>query len=181
MKFSTPLRSLKFPALTESSKRPMIEGSGLSRLESYVQFPVPQITTFMLLVHLAFGCCVHHAHACDTNCCSEPSTTAEECPCGAHRHYNLTEHSVNEAGCLAEPGADGGRHHCEGIPCTFVHSRPSAKQVGERVADGLLLEIVAADSHADSFRSRLDRGLDQRFSVAGSSLRTHLVLRVLLI
>lgn len=175
---TSPNRRQLFPALTGAWEKPIISWFGFSRLESYVQFPVPQITTFLLLVHMAFGCCMHHAHSCESNCCSEPAAMAEACPCGTHRHTEEAEGSTNGVG---EPTNRPQKHQCSGDHCTFLQSQPLPEQMGEFAADFCQLEAIAADSGIDSFRSRLDRSQDQPFFLAGTSLRTHLALRVLLI
>ncbi|MDA1049360.1 MAG: hypothetical protein O3C40_02630 [Planctomycetota bacterium] len=146
-----------------------------------MQFLLPQFTTFLLVMHMAFGCCMHHAHACEANCCSEPTATAEACPCGTHRHDDMTEGSVDGAGHVPEGGGHGQRHQCAGDHCTFVQSQPAPDEVGEFVANLCPLEMVATEGNVVSFRSHLDRSLDQPLSVAGTSLRTHLALHVLLV
>ncbi|MEO8498056.1 MAG: hypothetical protein ABI614_23570, partial [Planctomycetota bacterium] len=82
-----------------------------------MRFPLPQITTFLLLVHMAFGCCGHHAHACEVDCCSEPAAIAEACACDTHQNDGPAEDS--------EGGDHGERHHCAGDHCTFVSSQSS--------------------------------------------------------
>jgi hypothetical protein len=169
----TPNRILRFPALTGTRERPIITWSRFSRLEPRVQFPLPQITTFLLLVHMAFGCCAHHAHTCEVNCCSEPAAVAEACACDTHLHDGPAEDSKS--------GDHGERHQCAGDHCTFVSSPSSPEQIDERATDLSPLEFVGTDVNVDLFRAYLDRSLDQRHSVAGISLRTHLALHVLLI
>ncbi|MCB9925312.1 MAG: hypothetical protein H6822_24250 [Planctomycetaceae bacterium] len=174
------IRLTKFPALTGIGEASIITGSRLFRLESFVRFPLPQFTTFLLVMHMAFGCCMHHAHACEVNCCSEPAVSAEACPCGTHRDEELAEVSQDGVGHDAE-GDGHDQHQCAGDHCTFLHGQPTPDEVGEFVADHCPLEIAATDGNAVSVRSHLDRSLDQPLSVAGASLRTHLALHVLLI
>ncbi len=138
-----------------------------------MRFPLPQITTFLLLVHMAFGCCGHHAHACEVDCCSEPAAIAEACACDTHQHDGPAEDS--------EGGDHGERHHCAGDHCTFVCSQSSPVQTGEFALDVCAREFVFTDINVDLLRSHLDRSFDQRISLAGISLRTHLALHVLLI
>ena len=181
MNFLRPVRTLQFPALTGSSEKPIIRRSRFSRLESYVQLPLPQITTFLLLLHLAFGCCMHHTHACESDCCSTPIAQAESCPCGTHQHNQVPALSGNDLKDLAERDHDAEQHQCIGDSCTFVHSQPSPEQIGEVTADIHPLEVITADSDAGTCRSQMGGNLDQPLPIAGSSLRTHLALRVLLI
>ena len=106
------IRLTKFPALTGIGEASIITGSRLFRLESFVRFPLPQFTTFLLVMHMAFGCCMHHAHACEVNCCSEPAVSAEACPCGTHRDEELAEVSQDGVGHDAE--GDGHDHDSGG-------------------------------------------------------------------
>lgn len=172
------IRRLLYPALTGAWEKPIIRWLGFSRLESYVQFPVPQITTFLLLLHMAFGCCMHHAHTCEVNCCPEPTAVAEACACGTHEEADHEGESANED---AEPANHPAKHHCSGDHCTFVQSQPSPEQMGEFVADFCPIEAVVTTDDVDEFRSQLDRSQDQHILHAGTSLRSHLALRVLLI
>jgi len=181
MTFTAPIRLTKFAALTGTRETPIITWSRLSRLESYVQFPLPQITALLLLVHMTFGCCMHHAHTCETKCCSQPTATAKACPCGTHRHDDVTEASFNGLEHFTEGGGHGDRHQCSGDHCTFVQTQSSPEEVDEHAADACPLELVDANGNVDLFSSYLDRSLDQPQSFAGTSLRTHLALRVLLI
>ena len=171
----------KFPALTGIREMSIIRGPSVFRLESFVRFPLPQFTTFLLVMHMAIGCCMHHAHACEVNCCSEPAASAGACACGTHRHNEMAEVSQEGVGHDAEGDGHGDQHQCAGDHCTFLHGQPAPDEVGEFVADHCPLEIVAADGNAVSFRAHLDRSRDQPLSVAGASLRTHLALHVLLI
>lgn len=144
-----------------------------------MQFPLPQITTFLLTLHMVLGCCTHHTHGCESDCCSVPAATTEACPCGTHRNDGLTTDSTNGVIDFAGSRDHGERHDCAGDDCTFVHSQPTPNQNNASTADICPLDLVAADD--DSSHSHLDCGLDQRLSIAGSTLRRHLVLRVLLI
>lgn len=181
MNFSTPIRLTKFPGLTGTGQKPIIQWSGLCRLESYVQLALPQITTFLLLVHMAIGCCMHHTHACETDCCSEPTATAEACPCGTHRFDDVAEAPLNGPGHFTERGGHGDRHQCGGDHCTFVQSQSAPEEFDEHSADCCILDLVDSNSSVDLSFFHLDRSLDQPHSFAGNSLRTHLALRVLLI
>lgn len=173
-----PLSALRFPLLTLVRRHWTIRLRGFSRLESYVRFPVPQITTFLLLVHTAFGCCLHHAHACEDNCCSEPSARAESCQCDAHQDDELAEKSTSAVGSFTAGGDHHEQHQCAGDDCTFVHTQLAPEEFDGSAAHAWPLDIVVA---VDSSRAHLDRSFDQRLAFAGTSLRRHLVLRVLLI
>jgi hypothetical protein len=147
-----------------------------------VQFPIPQITTIMLLVHMVLGCCTHHVHACETHCCAAPTASAEACPCSTHQHdSDVPASPVNGLVKVAESGSHGGQHHCQGNTCTFVRVQPSPEHIGEFAADICPLELIVAECDADSHRPYLERGFDPLLSPARPRLRAHLVLHVLLI
>ena len=131
--------------------------------------PLPQLTTILLLVHLGFGCCTHHAHACETDCCATPAASVEACPCDKHRD---DETPVRH---------DEGQHQCDGNPCSFVSSEPVPEEIGEFVLALCSLEVVTAGATSESYLANLNRSLDRRLPFAGPSLRTYLALRVLLI
>ena len=133
-----------------------------------MQSPLPQLTTILLLVHLGFGCCTHHAHACETECCAAPAASVQACPCDTHRHE---ETPVRH---------DDGQHQCDGNPCSFIYSEPLREEIGEFAVELCSLE-AAIGAASGLFIAHPNRNLDQRPPLAGNSLRTHLVLRVLLI
>lgn len=146
-----------------------------------MQSHLPQLTTVLLLIHLGFGCCFHHAHACEAECCPTPVAASEACPCRTHEH---DEDSVNYGSTLddfADGGHHGEQHHCAGEQCTFIALQPSLELTGEFVANSFALKVIAAGDEASSCRNYLDRNLDRLLPIAGPSLRTHLALRVLLV
>jgi hypothetical protein len=146
-----------------------------------VQFPVPQITVLFLLLHTAFGCCMHHVHTCEVNCCPAPAATAEACACGIHEHADHGDDSSDHGTSTTEPANHSPKHHCSGDHCTFVQSQRSPVQLGEIVADVCPLDAAVTCADVEAIRAELDRSQDQRILHAGTSLRTHLALRVLLI
>lgn len=131
--------------------------------------PLPQLTTILLLIHLGFGCCMHHTHACESDCCATPAASVETCPCDTHRHDDPPVRH------------DDGQHQCDGNPCSFVSSDPVPEEVGEFALAICSLEVVTAGATSGLSLAHLDHSLDRRLPFAGTSLRTHLVLRVLLI
>ncbi|MFP6614718.1 MAG: hypothetical protein VB835_20585 [Pirellulales bacterium] len=43
------------------------------------------LLTTLVLLHAAFGCCIHHAHSGEYND-EDTKATARNCPCSSHRH-----------------------------------------------------------------------------------------------
>jgi hypothetical protein len=163
--------------LTLAPRLSTIKWSDFSHLESYVQFPVPQIT-MVLLLHMAFGCCMHHAHTCEVNCCQEPAAMAEACDCSTHEHPGYEDDGSNEC---AEPADHPPNHHCSGEHCTFLQCQRLPELLCEFAADFCPLEAVLTGCDVRVFRSEPDYGQGPPILHAGTSLRTHLALHVLLI
>jgi hypothetical protein len=124
------------------------------------------------------------------NCCLEPVAASEACPCGQHDH---DEQGAGPAGGdrdSREPDEHSPehspkhspKHRCVGARCTFVRTQTSLEQIGELVSAEWFYLLEAADMARGSelFRSRLEHLNRQPFT-AGSVVRMHLVLRVLLI
>lgn len=171
-------------ALTGRPKEPIIMWKGFSRLESYVQFPIPQITTVMLLVHLGLGCCWHHAHTCSLNCCNLPAVTADSCSCDAHAHHEAPyEHGQRGHGddALIRNGDKPHRHHCDGDRCSFVPSERSPEQKGELRFDLCPLDIAWSPTKSELIHSRRTHGQDHSLCDDGPPVRAHLLFSVLLI
>lgn len=141
--------------------------------------PVAQLTTILLLIHLGFGCCFHHAHVCEIGCCSAPVATADACPCDTHRHDDVPTGSPNGADFFAGGGHHGEQHQCDDAACNFVSSRPVADRIDELTTD--VCPLAARAAEIGSPLAQRGRGLGRPVSFVGSSLRTHLALRVLLI
>jgi hypothetical protein len=147
-----------------------------------VRSPVPQITTYVLLVHMLLGCCAHHAHACESHCCSSPAASASACPCGTHEQDSAIAETMNgdAVGFVAKSGRQREAHHCEGAACTFLRSQSLSQQLDPFLADVCAPAAVAGPSAADACSSLWARPLAE-LSIGGPPLRVHLLLRVLLI
>lgn len=76
---------LRAMALTADVRHRKMKWRRPSRLETYVYLPLPQLTTCMLILHLAMGCCWHHIHSPSDPCCRE------------HGHEHALEHGPTEA------------------------------------------------------------------------------------
>ncbi len=159
--------------------QPIVRWRGCSRLQSYMQFPIPQITTLMLLVHLSLGCCWHHSHSIAANCCSPPIRHVHTC-CGHHHEPSPSlcrqyDDGPNRNDDTPPP------HHCDGERCSFVWWKPSAKQKGEgSLAIGTFDATVASFKPARSLSHQI---LGKNGSACQSNvrLRAHLLFNVLLI
>ena len=131
-----PLRgkdALEIGELTRRRQRPMIEHKGIFPLKWWIQVAVPQITTTILLVHMAIGCCWHHGHACVTGggrfarCAETPgceATHSAHDECGVEwespAHDNHSDHE----------------HRCEGNRCTFVRSKQTLELEAAKTVRG---------------------------------------------
>ena len=162
-------------ALTGWPEKPIIRWKGVSRLESYVQFPIPQMTTFILLGHLGLGCCWHHAHTCTATCCESPAVTAGLCGCDVHAH-NETKH-----GQYGYSDDTRHRHQCDGDRCLFVRWEPSPDQKGELHFDLCPLDVALSPTKSELIYSRQTCGQDHSLRDDGLRLRAHLLFSVLLI
>ena len=180
--------------LTKDWEKGMIPWRGLWRLESTMKIPIPQLTTILLLVHMAFGCCWHHAHSCAVNCCETPSARAEVC-CDGHRHHGLNSayddrdrsdddrrsnrHHRSESAPCDRSTPD--QHQCEGDRCSYVRSGRSPVEEGQ---------VCVLIPNLDAATTAILRGNDsfvragnirQGGSAERPPLRLHLRFAVLLI
>ena len=140
---------------------------------------MPQITTTILLLHLVLGCCWHHAHGCETNCCDAPAASAAACACDAHGDGHAAGHDGRcgpDCGRAAHEQDRGESHHCDGARCGFVRAEPPTAPDGDLEPDFYLF-LGGADIRQ---QSAVLRFLNCAI-LAGPPLRTHLLLGVLLI
>ncbi len=153
---------------------------------------VSNIALFVLLGHVVFGCCFHHAHHCEADCCSAPSELAGNCPCEYHGDRTYRAHlGTDSVGCTGESDhsvtphhqshePSPSRHECEGHTCVFLGAgRPltvfPASQlrsidapcsVGAESGSPIVGQWVAASSSC---------------STPTGSVRAHLLYQILLI
>lgn len=143
-----------------------------------MQFAVSHITTFVLLLHLGMGCCLHHAHRCVVNCCDTPGPSAESCPCDSHSsHDDEAPHGglASDTGEHQPPHS----HHCEGDQCTFMRSsEPAPGEKGD-----LQLALCTLDEPPLTLDSGCDVAVASRTvdRPPPLPLRAHLLLSILLI
>ena len=138
---------------------------------------VPQIMTILLLVHLAFGCCWHHAHFCRTDA---PSTDARSCACVVHEesarswgHDNLDQDNDR----THERPPTRGHHNCEGTKCTFLRSERPRFDVGRFASLAYAQKTVRFMAVFKKAEAGSDRSQEAEFA----GLRVHLCCGVLLI
>jgi len=128
---------------------------------------------------------MHHAHACEVNCCSEPAATAEGCFCASHHSvgdadFGQTRHGLSD-GALSGGGHELPQHRCEGDLCTFVWSGQSPEQLGELRLDLCPLELAVSLHEADRIPANFGGGRELSDCGDGPPLRVHLLFSVLLI
>lgn len=133
-----------------------------------------------MVVHAIFGCCIHHEHSCEADCCDTLSS-AEACSCGGPDDCD-----PSDVATLDQPD-DGEREHsqhaphqCEGGKCNFARTETSSD------GDSLDARSIAAISvsHATCVVLIADRPVKATFFEpfpAFLAPRRHLVLAVFLI
>ncbi len=147
-------------------------------------FPISQVATILLVVHLGLGCCLHHAHTY-ARTCSDPIVAATtSCGCDAHadnegsRAYR--QHNYNgdpSTGQETKP-----RHHsCDGDRCSFVRSEPLPVQRGESRFHCCSLDFTLSSAITELLHARQTVDWDHLLCGGGLPVRAHLLFSVLLI
>lgn len=140
-----------------------------------------RLLTGVVMVHVAFGCGGHHAHACDAGC---REAAAAPCPGPCRdREYDrdpadaaLSDQS--DRGCQGQPHHRA--HRCEGDACKSVPTE-SSQDSGSEHALGYSAAFVLPPT---SFAQMADPAVSvvpSASDVASCTPRLHLVLAVLLI
>ena len=131
------------------------------------------ILAALVLMHATFGCCMHHAHSCEVDCCDAPAATAVDCPCRGHE-----DETVSRAiGVANDSSRDHDSHRCDGDACTAVVTQ-SSDDDAVNLADqptAIVCGVAALTAVANA------AGLRRPSGVVSSAPRLHLVLSVLLI
>ncbi|HJN09151.1 MAG TPA: hypothetical protein QF564_10710 [Pirellulaceae bacterium] len=147
-----------------------------------MQAVTSHLATYLLLIHMVLGCCFHHAHACELECCPEPVANDQTCDCSAHDALDQT--AAELAGIVGDLPADRRDHHqhqCEGDQCRFVVVERTSEQ-GRKLNVGVRSLSLAITGHGfDAVGKTIIPGTVYSHSKSGFSLREHLRLRVLLI
>lgn len=109
-------------ALTSCLACGMISVAFCPKQGSLMHRLVSSITSVLLAVHMAVGCCWHHAHdSCATaGCQSAHSTKVGGCGCRAiqNRSAQADVDSGDRSGGTPQPAS----HHCHHEQCTFTSS-----------------------------------------------------------
>jgi hypothetical protein len=149
-----------------------------------MQFPIPHITTFVLLFHLGLGCCWHHGATCAREHSQQPSALSATCVCPSQEHADTDPSRKTDThvhGVTFHHDHSGHKHHCDGDHCTFVRSSGSSERTSELRIRVRTLETVGllTPAHVPLLPSNgicLPDACDRFLP-----LRTHLLFGVLLI
>ena len=181
--------NIRRPGLTPAARRPIISQRWFVRLEWYMHFPIPQLATCILLVHMVFGCCLHHAHSCVASCCESPEPAAQGCGCRVHRHDVEGRDGPENQHKHPQQGDDkphredashehsSGDHRCDGPSCVFVRTTDAAEWLLEEFA----LSPAAEFQEREPVGAPSNDGSFCRPMPSGPPLRTHLLYQILLI
>lgn len=142
---------------------------------------LPQITTILLLLHMGFGCCFHHVHACAWDSCVGDHTPASDC--NDHDHSpvvdanSLAEHDSSHCICHDEHHA----HECSGEDCTFVAARSRLVNCVEEAKRLAPLMDQCISGTRVQLRSTRPANSLVADPARLASLRAHLALQVMLL
>ncbi len=141
------------------------------------------ILAVSVMLHATLGCCFHHAHSCEINCCDVPAATSNSCSCDSHHHdgqWTLRHAAKSEIAPHNKHSEPRGEHQCEGESCSFTTTEDSPQ-----------FELTAFQNLACAFDllTRALQAASDGLSLikpaapndACSNLRLHLLLGVLLI
>lgn len=140
---------------------------------------IPHLTTFVLLVHLALGCCMHHTHDCETACCETPVAVADACPCDGHRHHE--DESSDERNSNDHHSNRPHEHSCDGATCVFKQTETHTDVVGELNFGDYVFALLPESEKLPASVAASDHLFDVRYGFADPPLRKHLLNQVLLI
>jgi hypothetical protein len=143
-------------------------------MELTVRFPMPQIATVVLLVHMGLGCCWHHAHTVAAGCRASPALVAGACACGDHgqESENFPEH---------DGGRDPHDHSCSGSRCTYVRHEHAPEQHGDFGSVLSRFDVTCSVQDLRGSSGHAVRLADPFGDHVGSPPRMHLLFGVLLI
>ena len=143
------------------------------------------LTTAMLLVHSAFGCCLHHSHSCELGCGESHGGTTllrtSLCPCESHPHHDAD--AEDEKHSESEDHSSEHSHHehnCDGVSCSFART--------ETVSDGtclIAIDCVPVSTVSPIILPRSSSGLIGGVSPSrqlfSGTVRLHLAIALMLI
>lgn len=140
-----------------------------------------RIFTFFLaavvMMHTALGCCVHHAHSCEVDCCDAPAPTAASCPCDGHDHEEEGEPAASEF--TGNSTHDRDSHRCEGEACTLAALDRTDSDLDDGSQPVAIVCCVADANVAVRAATTAEHGNPQ--GAISSAPHLHLVLSILLI
>lgn len=139
-----------------------------------MRFPLPQLVTILLLIHMGFGCCFHHAHTCDSTSCKLETT--EACHSGVHQHPH-PELAACADDVLCPVRHDTHSHNCSGNECTFVAGRTRVVAAVEE-ANQLFWLVTTSPFHPIAGHFAFGRQ-DEREQLLPPLRHTHLQLHIL--
>ncbi len=88
------------------------------------------LLTATIALHAALGCCLHHAHSCETGCCQAPGPVVDGCPC--HESGVEVAKSTGEAEAQSTDSAQWSvppdRHTCQGDRCDFARTESALQR-----------------------------------------------------
>ncbi|MCA9124150.1 MAG: hypothetical protein H6822_02190 [Planctomycetaceae bacterium] len=135
------------------------------------------ILAAVVLVHATFGCCIHHAHSCEVDCCDSPAATAAACPCDGHNHEE--ESGAGSWELARHSGHDNDSHRCEAEQCTLVAPEPSDNDLDDTFSTVTAFACLVVGADVTLVSNKPEHGKPP--GVVSAAPRLHLVLSVLLI
>lgn len=153
-----------------------------------MQFPIPHLTSLILIYHLALGCCWHHAYTCRRKCDHNPPSLAtamvEPRPCVTPGHEHAEPGHGRQHLSGATPSQDGrypSGHHCSADHCTFVRWAGSSGSASGLRADTGALDTTPSVTSVNRLLRRLAGWPLHRVCEEARPLPSYLLFRALLI
>jgi hypothetical protein len=132
--------------------------------------------TSIVFMHATVGCCLHHAHACEVDCCDTPAITSEECLCHKHEEGAVAIPS----GLVNDSNREHDAHSCDGDACAAFVAQSSDDDLADILDQPPALTCCVAELNAVvSIAQTPEQGIPS--DVVSSAPRLHLILSVMLI
>jgi len=138
--------------------------------------------TATMLVHAAFGCCIHHDHSCEAPCREMPVANAEKCPCSGHDNdCDPTDAaSLAQSDDVGQEHSEHGPRRCDGGKCNFARTE-AAPDVAPTDIGSFSSVLIPVAICLAQIADRPMRATSFEPNSALSALRRHLVLAVFLV
>ena len=153
-----------------------------------MRLPIPQITIFVLVLHMGLGCCWHHGHQGPAGCCQAAGCDHDGtvlAPCGHHEHEHdglEHQHATHDDGTAPTPNHPQRRDApCPEGRCVFARLSQSWQPVLDSTDETVVpaeIEPCLADVQNLAIRS-IDAGPRRWCCDTRPPLRVHLVLQIL--